>query len=205
MLAFGQRIGLDIDRAASVAEATAEAELAMALDGSRSEVLGYVGCALADMGETKRGIEILEQAVDKNPSNAQAWVALGAARLSARQIEQGVADLEHGIDISPRDPRLAVWTTLLASGLSLLGRTDEALAQTDIACRQDPRAYMPRIMRALVFVIMGRDADARAALEEARKLKPNLSFRQLEIFLNPYGESIRPVWESLDSPSSPDA
>jgi len=205
LLALGWRIGLDIDRDSVAGEAGTEAEKAMALESSLSEIQGYAGCALADIGETGRGIEILEQAVTTNPSNAQAWVALGAARLVAGQVEQAVANLRHGIEISPRDPRLAFWTSLLASGLLYLGRTDEALEQSRIACRQDPRAHLPRAVRALVLTLTGHEDEARSALAEARKLRPNLSYRELEILLAPGGEAIRPVWESLESsaPQSP--
>ena len=197
LLALGWRIGLDIDRPSVQREASAEAELAMSIEGSLSEIQGYAGCALADIGETERGIGILEQAVTTNPSNAQAWVALGAARLVAGQVEQSVDDLQHGIDISPRDPRLAFWTTILARGLATLGRVDEALDQARIACRQDPRSHIPRLMRSFLLLMTGHEDEARAALAEARKLRPNLSLRELEIFFKPHGEVIRPLWESL--------
>lgn len=205
LLALGWRIGLDIDRPSVRKEAGAEAERAMAIEASQSEIQGYAGCALADIDETNRGISILEQAVITNPSNAQAWVALGAARLVADQVEQGVADLQHGIEISPRDPRLAFWNALLARGLAGLGRVDEALELTRIACRQDPRSHVPRVVRAFLLAMTQREAEARAALEEARKIRPNLSFRELEIFLSPFGDAIRPLWESLDTSASSQA
>ena len=205
LLALGWRFGLDIDRSSVRQEAGAEAERAMAIESSLSEIQGYVGCALADIGETSRGLSILEQAVITNPSNAQAWVAMGAARLVSGQIEQGVDDLQHGIDISPRDPRLAFWRSLLAQGFAILGRVDDALEQVTIACRQDPRSHVPRVVKSLLLLMAKRDDEARAALEEARKIRPRLSFRELEIFLKPYGEAIRPLWESLQTPAPPKA
>jgi adenylate cyclase len=41
-------------------EALAEADRALALDSGSSEVLGFAGCALSDIGHTTRGIELLE-------------------------------------------------------------------------------------------------------------------------------------------------
>ena len=65
-------------------EAVSAAERAIADDGGSSEVLGYAGSAISDLGDTLRGAEILQQAVEIDPSNAQAQVALGAALALAR-------------------------------------------------------------------------------------------------------------------------
>ena len=78
-LSLGARLGLVADGAAAVTEARTEAERAVAIDHDASEVLGYAGCALAELGDVQRGAEILERAIENDPSNAQAWVALGSS------------------------------------------------------------------------------------------------------------------------------
>ena len=78
-LSLGARLGLVADGAAAVTEARAEAERAVTIDHDASEVLGYAGCALAELGDVQRGSEILERAIENDPSNAQAWVALGTS------------------------------------------------------------------------------------------------------------------------------
>lgn len=197
LLGFGRRIGLDIDREAARREALAEGERALALEGDRSEVQGFVGCAFSDVGQPGRGIPILERAVETNPSNAQAWVALGAARLTVGQVEQGVADLRHGIEISPQDSRLAVWCALHAAGLARLGRVDEALEEARLASRRDPRAHLPRVIEAMILQLHGRYDEARAALAEARAIRPKLDFEEIEVLLAPFAEPLRPVWARL--------
>jgi adenylate cyclase len=205
LLAFGRRIGLDIDRSAARRESMQEGERALSLEGDRSEVQGYVGCALADLGHPARGIPLLERAVETNPSNAQAWVAMGAARLTAGQVEQGVEDLQHGLRISPQDSRLAIWGGLYAAGLAQLGRLDEALEQAAIACRRDSRAHLPRVIQAMILAGQGRVDEARAALAEARAIRPNLDFDEIEILLAPFAEPLRPVWQRLEADATPEA
>ncbi|MCH7796174.1 MAG: tetratricopeptide repeat protein, partial [Proteobacteria bacterium] len=124
-------------------EALSEADQALALDSDSSEVLGFAGCALSDLGHTTRGIELLEKAIEQDPSNAQAWVALGAALLSNRQPELAIEKLEHGLRISPRDNRLAVWGGILALALGFVGRFDEAIEQARVACRRDDKLHNP--------------------------------------------------------------
>ena len=58
----------------------------------KQPLLGYAGCAISDLGQKERGVEILKQAVDIDPSNAQAtwpsarhkrWLAISTAELRA--------------------------------------------------------------------------------------------------------------------------
>lgn len=68
LLALAQNTAL-IERSNTVREeAIAAAELAIADDSGSSEVLGYAGCAVSDLGDTGRGTEILKQAVELDPT-----------------------------------------------------------------------------------------------------------------------------------------
>ena len=78
--AFAVNLSLVEDSTEVRSEARTAAERAIALDPESSDVLGRAGCAIADLGEDARGCEILERAVENDPSNAQARVALGAAQ-----------------------------------------------------------------------------------------------------------------------------
>ena len=79
--AIGANMSFVEDRYAAHRQALRDAETAVALDPNASEVLGYAGCALSDIGELARGREWLERAIEIDPSNAQAHVALGAAQV----------------------------------------------------------------------------------------------------------------------------
>ena len=56
VLALGHRVGLLLDETANSAEITAMVDLAIALDNMDSTVLGFCGCALADIGLLERAI-----------------------------------------------------------------------------------------------------------------------------------------------------
>jgi adenylate cyclase len=109
------------DRHAAYRQALQDAETAVALDPNASEVLGYAGCALSDIGELARGREWLERAIEIDPSNAQAHVALGAAQLQSHELDAGIKTMQHGIRLSPRDARLPFWGMVLAIGLARVG------------------------------------------------------------------------------------
>jgi adenylate cyclase len=153
---------------------------AIAADAGSSEVLGYAGCALSDLGHTKRGVEILRQAVEIDPSNAQAEVALGAALAMLGDLDAGIARMRHGIRLSPRDRRLGFWGWALGMFLLRADRTGEALEEALVAARRDPRLYLPPILEAVAQATLGRAELARAALMSARRIRPNLTRQEIE-------------------------
>ena len=170
-------------RAASVTTADAArcaAEQALALDDGDSQVLGYAGCALSDLGQRERGAEILQQALAIDPSNAQAHVALGTTRAMLGQRELGIETLRHGMRISPRDRRLGFWGWALAQFLLRDGRSEEALVEARASAGRDARLHLPRIIEAAALYRLGRADEARVALAAARRLRPGLTPAEVE-------------------------
>lgn len=163
-------------------EARADAENALELEPTKSAVLGYAGCALADLGDTERALPLLERAIEDNPNNAQAWAALGAAQLLRRQYEPAVEALRRGLRISPTDYRRSVWFTALASALVRTGELDQALPAAQDACRADAKFYPAQIVLALVLTKLGKGADAVKALTEARRIRPRLVIGEIRFW-----------------------
>ena len=179
--AIAQNIGLVEHSAELTEEALAAAEMAIADDPGSSEVLGYSGCALSDLGHRKRGADILRQASEMDPSNAQAEVALGAALAMLGDRDAGIEHMRLGIKISPRDRRLGFWGWLLGVFLLRANRAGEALEEARIAARRDPRLHLPLILEAAAQATLGRTELARAALMSARRIRPKLTQREIEI------------------------
>lgn len=162
-------------------EAVAAAELAIADDGGSSEVLGYAGCAISDLGDANRGAEILKQAVELDPSNAQAQVALGAALALSGDMDSGIARMKQGIKLSPRDRRLGFWGWALGGFLMKAKRPAEALEEAKLAARRDPRLFLPPVLETLAHVALGQIDAAKISLISARRLRPELTLREIEI------------------------
>jgi adenylate cyclase len=174
------------DRFGAQQQALRDAETAVSLDPNASEVLGYAGCALSDIGELTRGREWLERAIEIDPSNAQAHVALGAAQVQRHELDAGIKAMQHGIRLSPRDAKLPFWGMVLAAGLARADRLQEALAETLNSCRRDGRLYGARVIAAFVLLRLGREREARAAMTEARRIRPALSIEEIQHFFGRY-------------------
>ena len=177
VLALGHLMGL-VPGTRAAAEARRSGEEALALDAQDSDVLGYLGCAFADLGDLRRGSGLLERAVELDPSNARAWAAMGAALLR-RHDPKGIEHLMHGMRISPRDNRLVVWGALLARGLLSFGRIDAAIEAARIVCRRGDRVVAPRIVLAVAYAKAGGSREAVAALADARPIRPDLKREEM--------------------------
>jgi len=201
-LSLGARLGLVADGAAAVTEARTEAERAVAIDHEASEVLGYAGCALAELGDVQRGTEILERAIENDPSNAQAWVALGTSLCFLDRMDAtGLEKLQHGMRLSPRDHRLGFWGAFYALALARHRRLTEAHEEVRAACRRDPQFYVARVVLALTAAGLGRKEEAVAALREARRLRPRLSLNEIELLLGRGAALLAPLWSEVSESS----
>jgi TolB-like protein/DNA-binding response OmpR family regulator len=195
LCAFGANLSLVPDAVAAHKEAVEEAERAVALDPHAPDVLGFAGCAIADAGNFARGREILERALELDPSNAQAHVALGIVLTRMDEFDNGIAHLELGMRTSPRDFRLTFWNMLLADALGRAGRFSEALSVADGAARRDARLYGARVISAWSLQRLGRPGEARTVLADARRIRPSLSLAEIQRFFGKQTASdLTSVW-----------
>ena len=180
--AIGANMSLLPNSDAARQRASDAAERALALDPNDFDVLGFTGCAFGDLGETSRGRKLLERAIEFDPSNAQARVALGVLQTRDGEHATGIGNMRLGIRQSPQDFRLGFFRSLLADGLIRAGRFEEALDEAQIACRRDGGFFLPRIVAAWALVRLARLDEARAMLGEAHRIRPSLDREQIERF-----------------------
>jgi adenylate cyclase len=180
LLAFSNLMRMYIGEENVIEQSMESLEKALQLDTRDSIVLGYTGCALCDMGQRQRGLGLLEQAVENDPSNAQAWVAYGAGLLESGRVSDGVEKLKYGIRISPLDGRLAFWGTILAFALFQAGKPDEAAEEARRACRRDDKLPWPRILLAIILTSQGLRDAAEDAMADARRIYPKLRAEKIQ-------------------------
>ena len=190
LLAIGHMFQLNKESGPVDDGVVASAERAMSLDSQDSTVLGFAGCALCDIGHTRRGLELLEQAVEYDPSNAQAWAALGTGLMRARRVRKGVEKLKHGIRLSPLDSRLAYWGTSLANALFRLGEKEAALDEARRACRRNDRYAYSRVVLAMILADQGRRDEAAAVMAEAKRISPQLGASNVRTLIGRRGVAL---------------
>ena len=198
IMALGHLFGLSPEGQDDQKLAIEMAEQAMLIDNSDTTVLGFTGCALSDVGQIERGIAILERAIESDPSNPQAWVAMGTALLRSGKAKKGVEYLQHGMRISPLDNRLSFWGVSLAYALFRLRNYAEAEREAKKACQRDERNYMAKVVLALVYAHKKQIEEARSAINDALQLRPGLRCVDVQALIGRRGVQLLRASELLD-------
>ena len=125
-----------------------------------------------------------------NPSNALAYVALGVSLSLAGRSREGIPQLERSIDLSPQDPWLYQYMTLLAQ--ACLNAHEYKMAETwarkAVVLRHD--YTNAHFFLAISLGYLERDEDARAELNECERLNPDFVRRRLSEDMLPCTEII---------------
>jgi len=194
--ALGQVFGLLPDSDAMRGEIRRTAMAALELDPDNPEVLGYIGCALADLGDYRAAFDMIERALEIDPSNAQAWMVRGVCLTHTGRVADGITDLRHGMRLSPLDRRLGMWGALLANCLLHVGRLTEARDEARLAQRRDRSLYFAALVEALALMRGGSDDEARGAIAQARRIRPRLILSQMRVYLGASAvEELAALWQ----------
>lgn len=190
LFAFSDLMRMNIGEGSVIEQSMEALEKALQLDTRDSIVLGYTGCALCDMGQRQRGLGLLEQAIEYDPSNAQAWVAYGAGLLESGRVSEGIEKLKYGIRISPLDGRLAFWGTILAIALFHADKPGEAEEEARRASRRDDKLPWPRFILAIIHTTQGSKEEAENAMADARRINPNIRAEEIQPMVGHSGVKI---------------
>jgi adenylate cyclase len=114
----------------------------------------------------------LEKAIALDRNNATAIRQLGITLLYLGQPEAALPRLEYALQLDPQVQN--VWFAYFWLGYShlLLGQTDEAIDFLRKSRAANPRAVPPPLFLAAALGLRGDVDEAKAALAESLKLKP---------------------------------
>ncbi len=166
----------------SLAAALTAAKKALALDDKDSAAYFALGRVYMMHGKHDASVAELETAVSLNPSFAMAYHGLGSALMLSGRLEEAAEALDKAIRLSPRDP--VSWGMLCFRSMTCtLLRQYEAAAGWGRKAVHEPRAakggYWAYAVLASALGNLGQTAEAREAVEEALRRKPDLSLSYL--------------------------
>ncbi len=129
---------------------------------------------------TKRGAEAFNTAdagLASNPNSAQLYFARAGAENSLGRFEQAKADIAAAFRMSPRDPDVGRWYWTIGQAELGLGHYEAAVAQFHRAIEVGRRDFVSYVNLASANALAGHDAEAKAALAEAKRLNPKLTVK----------------------------
>jgi TolB-like protein len=175
-LAYGCHLSLIFDyapdRTATLSEGLGVSQHAVQLDDRDSFAHAILGRLHMMARDFDRAIAETRIAIELNPNAAQAYFGLGFALVVAGHPEQALEPLQKAIDLSPRDPNLSSFATVLATAHTLLGRSSEAADWARFAARQPLSHVNAYMVLAIALAEIGDGEGTRTAREQVLQLKP---------------------------------
>jgi adenylate cyclase len=165
----------------SLDEGMAAAKRALSLDDKDSVAYFALGRIHMMRGEHDASIRALEKSLSLNPSFAQSHHGLGMVLALAGRLDEARAALEQAERLSPRDPIL--WASTVVHSLAdiLAGDYKAAIhwAQRTLEL-PSAKGYWPHAAFAAASAHLDQLEDARSAVTQALKEKPDLSCSYLK-------------------------
>jgi TolB-like protein len=149
---------------------------AVALDPRSADAHYILGLTLRVQGDLDRMCEEYETVVALNPNHAPGVVTLGTCRLLLYgRPREALPYFERAFRLSPRDRLRAIWHGWVGVAYVMLGDDLKALEESKRAAAVNPQFPPAFVLQAGALALLGREAEARAALAVLQQLQPGLT------------------------------
>lgn len=156
----------------------------------RSSFAHYVlGVAYAWNEQYAKSIGEAEIAVELNPYNAQAYMGLGNRLDLVGRSAEGISKMEHGLDLSPRDPFRSMIMAFLSRACLGQNEPARALEWIEKAVRLQPENPDLQYRYAICLAHVDRVDEAKKAFRECERLEPG--FLEKRALWRPYSDEKR--------------
>jgi len=165
-----------------IEKAVTHAERAVVLDDQDPFAHYALGRAAAFSHQPEKSDQELKRAIALNPSYAHAYHGLAQAYLMANGDGEAALELiNNAIRLSPNDPLLWAFENIKAWVLSnLLERDEEALDWAKKAASHPNAVFHAFAGLAAISALLGKQAEAEAALAKTLEMNPSFSQAHLE-------------------------
>jgi adenylate cyclase len=129
------------------------------------------------MKQPQEALKAAQNGLTVNPNSAPVYFAMGQAEFPLGLCEQAIAHIQKAFQLSPRDPNIGLWHMNIGNAEFCLGHDDAAIEEYNHAIDAGFRPWMPYTWLAAANARKGNDAEAQAALAEAKRLIPEMTVK----------------------------
>ena len=113
---------------------------------------------------------LFEKASQLGPSIPVYYLMCGGGKIARGEVEDGIAMLRRGMQVSPTDPLISFAYLYLSLGYLQLEDYDAALKDADIGIERLPLYPLLHVSRALALAALGKVTEAKDAMGRAIEL-----------------------------------
>ncbi len=167
------------DPVAEIAAAGEAARQAVALDGNDAGALTTLAMAAMFLRRYDEAFQYLDEAVRQNPNLARAYGTLAALHGLSGSYEASHQALAHAMALSPRDTSRTFWYAGHGIAAYVAERYEECVDVCNEALRTYPGYASSLRQLTAALAMLGREDEARAALDELLQRMPGLTISQV--------------------------
>jgi adenylate cyclase len=168
--------------AEEVSAALATARRALDLDPRDPVAHAALGAVYLTAGDPDNALDSTRRAVVLNPSMPEAWIWFGFAQLLAGDPEACIVATERARRLNPQGPMVWIYDSLALANWET-GRYDASLEAGRRLVAAEPPYFTGYLYIAMSAVSLGRIDEARAAIAEGRRVRPDLSIEIMQNYL----------------------
>jgi adenylate cyclase len=168
--------GFTEDRTESVKQARHAAQKAVAAD--EKDAFGHTVLARAYTyaGEDQAAIKQIQTAIGLNPNFALAYHVLALAMVAVNNPDESISAANTASRLSPHDPMYAFYDAVRSIACFLSRDYEQAVEWAESGTRRPKLVgFWPCALLASALALLGRNEEAKRALDEARRHEPKLS------------------------------
>jgi len=165
------------------ADEVAKAETAVhhALTTKPDHFLGHYakGFLHRTRGEHEAALAAFTETTKHNPTFARAHAQRGAELIYLGRAEEGIAEVERAISISPKSSSLGMFFWIIGRGRFFMGQYAEAVGPLRRSIRLWPNLWYNRLYLASAYALLGNKAAAQRTLRTFDKLFPEFTLARV--------------------------
>ena len=162
------------------AKALTEADRAIALAPDNLMAYHAKALYLSNIAfKPNEAIRLADEGLAINPNSVGLHMSRQFAELNLHQYEQAKSDVQEAMRLSPRDPGIGVFHQQLGYAEFGLGHFDVSAEEFGKAIDAGWRPLQAYVGLAAAYAIQDKPLEAKAALEQARQVNPNLTIKYL--------------------------
>lgn len=178
-LAYACRLALILDYADAPDETLQEGleagQRAVYLDDQDFYAHSILGRLHMIAGDHEAAISEARMAVDRNPNSAQAHFGLGLSLTMAGDARRAADPLSRAVTLSPHDPNLSSYASLLSTCHLLQHDYRKAIRWARVALRQPSSHFIAQMQLVAALGLTGDKGGAERACAKLLTLKPDFS------------------------------
>jgi tetratricopeptide (TPR) repeat protein len=162
----------------------AEALLTSALSKEPNYAWAHFAKALLASARRQFGdaLSELDVAIEDDPNFAAAYAFRGVTRTFIGRAAQAVPDVQTAFRLSPRDPLRSVWEGHICHAYAHMAQWEKVFEWCQKSVATNAGYWFPYVDLAAANGWLGRDAEAKAAIDGLHKLNPGYAIQDWSRF-----------------------